>query len=437
MKRIIALLLLLVLPLCTLSAHADSLPDAFTVTYKVDERFVNRKHGFVSKEHITTAHSAVSNEINALVDAYDEQYAGTLKANDNPKRNSRLDIHVVHSVTGTSWVSFLVLARQSYARKQIASPFTTRAYDMHTGRQLTLTDVVQDTAAAWDALSSAVREQLSAYFPDEEAAADVLDYLCTREGLLETPFMLTPTALTLHYAAETLYPGHPTLMRVTIYYQALSAVLTDEARVQTDNSAYSLVALTFDDGPSYTNTAQLLNNLRHTGAVGTFFLVGKRIDEYMDVAMRENDENHSLQSHHYVHTNTEKSTVERIRNYSKQVYSKITSIAGKPPIMMRPPYGLYEPFQQAKVNLPIIMWSIDTKDWTGKSSVGVLSIVKQEVQPGAIILMHDIKDHTAESARMVAQYLHEHGYLCVTVEDLFAYYGTELVANRHYSHAIN
>lgn len=51
--------------------------------------------------------------------------------------------------------------------------------------------------------------------------------------------------------------------------------------------------------------------------------------------------------------------------------------------------------------------------------------------------MHDIKDHTAESARMVAQYLHEHGYLCVTVEDLFAYYGTELVANRHYSHAIN
>lgn len=79
-------------------------------------------------------------------------------------------------------------------------------------------------------------------------------------------------------------------MRVTVYYSALASVLTDEARVQTDNSAYSLVALTFDDGPSYTPTARLLNNLRHTGAVGTFFLVGSRIDEYMDVAMRENDE---------------------------------------------------------------------------------------------------------------------------------------------------
>lgn len=424
-------LLFSAMPVC-----ADSLPDAFTIAYQVDERLINGKRGFVSKEHITAANSAVAAEINALVDAYDEQYAPTLKRSDNPKRNSRLDIHVVHSVTGTRWVSFLVLARQSYARKQLASPFTARAYDMDAGRQLALTDVVQDTAAAWDILGSAVREQLNAYFPDEEADAAVLDRLCSREGLLETPFMLTPAALTLHYEASAVYPGHPTLMRVTVYYQALPDVLTDEARVQTDNSAYSLVALTFDDGPSYTQTARLLNNLRHTGAVGTFFLVGNRVDEYMDIARRENDENHSLQSHHYVHTNAEKSTPERIRSYTEKAHDKIASIAGKPPIMMRPPYGLYEPFQQADVNLPIIMWTVDTKDWTGKSSSAVLSVVKKEVRPGAIILMHDIKDNTAESARLTAEYLHQHGYLCVSVEDLFAFYQVELEPNHHYAYAV-
>ena len=338
--RILALILSLTTLFCALPALGDGLPEAFSVTYKTEDRFVNHKRGFVSKEHIAAANPAVASEINALVDAYDEQYAPALKGSDNPKRNSRLDIHVVHSVTGTKWVSFLVLARQSYARKQLSSPFTARAYDMDTGRQLVLTDVVQDTPEAWDILSAAVREQLSAYFPNEEANVDTLNRLCSREGLLNTPFMLTPAALTLHYEASALYPGHPTLMRVTVYYSALAGVLTDEARVQTDNSAYSLVALTFDDGPSYTPTARLLNNLRHTGAVGTFFLVGSRIDEYMDVAMRENDENHSLQSHHYVHTNTEKSTPERIRNYSQRVYDKIASIAGKPPIMMRPPDGL-------------------------------------------------------------------------------------------------
>ncbi len=337
--RILALILSLTTLFCALPALGDGLPEAFSVTYKTEDRFVNHKRGFVSKEHIAAANPAVASEINALVDAYDEQYAPALKGSDNPKRNSRLDIHVVHSVTGTKWVSFLVLARQSYARKQLSSPFTARAYDMDTGRPLALTDVVQDTPEAWDILSAAVREQLSAYFPNEEANVDTLNRLCSREGLLATPFMLTPAALTLHYEASALYPGHPTLMRVTVYYSALASVLTDEARVQTDNSAYSLVALTFDDGPSYTPTARLLNNLRHTGAVGTFFLVGSRIDEYMDVAMRENDENHSLQSHHHVHTNTEKSTPERIRNYSQRVYDKIASIAGKPPIMMRPPYG--------------------------------------------------------------------------------------------------
>lgn len=434
--RILALILSLTTLFCALPALGDGLPEAFSVTYKTEDRFVNHKRGFVSKEHIAAANPAVASEINALVDAYDEQYAPALKGSDNPKRNSRLDIHVVHSVTGTKWVSFLVLARQSYARKQLSSPFIARAYDMDTGRQLALTDVVQDTPEAWDILSAAVREQLSAYFPNEEANVDTLNRLCSREGLLNTPFMLTPAALTLHYEASALYPGRPTLMRVTVYYSALASVLTDEARVQTDNSAYSLVALTFDDGPSYTPTARLLNNLRHTGAVGTFFLVGSRIDEYMDVAMRENDENHSLQSHHYVHTNTEKSTPERIRNYSQRVYDKIASIAGKPPIMMRPPYGLYEPFQRAKVNLPIIMWTVDTKDWTGKTPSVVLSAIKKDVRPGAIILMHDIKDNTAESARMTVEYLQKHGYLCVTVEDLFAYYHVELEPNHHYAYAV-
>lgn len=156
----------------------------------------------------------------------------------------------------------------------------------------------------------------------------------------------------------------------------------------------------------------------------------------MDVAMRENDENHSLQSHHHVHTNTEKSTPERIRNYSQRVYDKIASIAGKPPIMMRPPYGLYEPFQRAKVNLPIIMWTVDTKDWTGKTPSVVLSAIKKDVRPGAIILMHDIKDNTAESARITVEYLQKHGYLCVTVEDLFAYYHVELAPNHHYAYAV-
>lgn len=205
--RILALILSLTTLFCALPALGDGLPEAFSVTYKTEDRFVNHKRGFVSKEHIAAANPAVASEINALVDAYDEQYAPALKGSDNPKRNSPPGYPCGAQRYGHKWVSFLVLARQSYARKQLSSPFTARAYDMDTGRQLVLTDVVQDTPESWDILSAAVREQLSAYFPNEEANVDTLNRLSSREGLLNTPFMLTPATLTLHYEASALYPG--------------------------------------------------------------------------------------------------------------------------------------------------------------------------------------------------------------------------------------
>ena len=76
--RILALILSLTTLFCALPALGDGLPEAFSVTYKTEDRFVNHKRGFVSKEHIAAANPAVASEINALVDAYDEQYAPAL-----------------------------------------------------------------------------------------------------------------------------------------------------------------------------------------------------------------------------------------------------------------------------------------------------------------------------------------------------------------------
>lgn len=77
--RILALILSLTTLFCALPALGDGLPEAFSVTYKTEDRFVNHKRGFVSKEHIAAANPAVASEINALVDAYDEQYAPALQ----------------------------------------------------------------------------------------------------------------------------------------------------------------------------------------------------------------------------------------------------------------------------------------------------------------------------------------------------------------------
>ena len=435
MKRVLALcLVLLALPASGLGEKADRFPDCFRVTYSVSEKEINSHGSFVSKDIISTVLPTVDEEINGLADQFEAELSDALTpdAGKNPRRNSRLDIHVVNTRSGESAVSFLVLARESYYRKQKQSPIAGRVYDMATGQRITLDDLFDEDSEAWDVLAETVWEELSAYFPQTEAAPEVLSVLCTREALRETPFMLGPVSLSLHYQASVLYPDQPTLMRVTVPYNALRGMMTEYGARQTDNSNYKMAALTFDDGPAYSTTAALLNNLRQAGAQATFFLVGERIPEFTDIVMRENDENHSLQSHHYKHSDTSKSTIPRIQAYTEKMYNIMTQTFGLSPWMLRAPYGIFDYFIKAKVNLPLIEWDVDTKDWTGKSSAAVMSVVKSETKDGSIILMHDIKDHTPESGRQAAEWLYDHGYMCVTVEELFIHFQKQMIPNKIY-----
>lgn len=436
MKRFWALCLALMfcLPGCALGEKAKSFPAVMKVDYQTKEREINQGRSFVSKDYISTVLPEVDAEINGLVDAFDDALSPqmTPDASKNPKRNSRLDIHVVNTRSGESTVSFLVLARESYYRKQKQSPVEARVYDMATGQRITLDDLFDEDSEAWDVLAETVFEELSNYFPQQEADPATLNALCTREALTETPFMLGPVSLSFHYEAKILYPNQPSLMRVTVPYNALRGMMTEYGARQTDNSMYKMAALTFDDGPAYSTTATLLNNLRRAGAQATFFLVGERIPEYVDIVLRENDENHSLQSHHYKHSDTSKSTIPRIQEYTKKMYSIMTETFGLAPWMLRAPYGIFDYFIKAKVNLPLIEWDVDTKDWTGKASGGVLSVVKELTKDGSIILMHDIKEKTPESGRLAAEWLYQNGFMCVTMEELFIQYQEEMIPNKIY-----
>jgi len=429
MKRILTLLLaLLLLPLPATAEKADSFPAAFQVKYTVKDKL--NQQTYLSWEYVETAQKSADDEINALVDGYVAQLGPEMKKANNPKRNSRLDVHVVNTRSGQSMVSFLVLARESYKRKQVRSPFECRVYDMDTGKRVSLSDLFDADSEAWEIMAEAVYEELDHYFPQQEADEATLRALCTREALMETPFMLGPVSLSFHYEAKILYPKQSSLMRVTIPYNAIRGYMTEYGERQTDNSMYKMCALTFDDGPDYANTATLLNNLRHAGAQATFFLVGDRIDEYADIAMRENDENHSLQSHHYKHTDTSKSTIPRIQAYTEKMYEVMTKTWGLGPWMLRAPYGIFDYFIKAKIDLPFIEWDVDTKDWTGKSSAAVMSVIRSEVKDGSIILMHDIKDNTPESGKLAAEWLFDHGFMCVTVEELFIQYQQDMTPNK-------
>ena len=87
------------------------------------------------------------------------------------------------------------------------------------------------------------------------------------------------------------------------------------------------------------------------------------------------------------------------------------------------------------VTYPLIMWSIDTKDWSTRNPTKTIAAVLDVVKDGDIILMHDVYTETADAAEKIIPELIARGYKLVTVSEMFSYKGLELSAGHAYRHA--
>jgi len=136
------------------------------------------------------------------------------------------------------------------------------------------------------------------------------------------------------------------------------------------------------------------------------------------------------------------STVSGYRSYSKQstIYARKKASQGEEEadrVSARPgtsehQLGLamdiskYPAMIKAKVGWSYIQWSVDTYDWRGRSTSLIMSKTKKQFTDGDIVLMHDIKDNTPNTAKVMAEWLYEQGYMLLTVDELFAKDGVTL-----------
>ena len=432
------LLLSLLLALLLAPGLAEPLQECHKVSMdKLDTTQANRS--IIRLWTVDTALDAVDAEIRAIEDAYAQRLGPSLpKGGSNANTASRLDIEVRYSRTGLSWMSFVIQARTSYRRDLTGQELTTRTYNMLTGERILLTDLFPRGSDAWRILSDAVREQLTASYPEEVPDGAQLDALCSVEALEEADFSLHGLSLVLHYPASLLYPEHHNLIEVTLMYPAIRPYMVSEAQKETDNlTYYRTVALTFDDGPVRTNTTLVLQALMTEGCRGTFFVVGNRISSFEDLVQRENDEGHAIGYHNWHHGNVTKSSGAALRAMKDKCDAAMLKAIGRTATYDRVPYGLYPQMIRAQVGWPYIQWSLDTYDWRGKTTNAVLSTVKKEIRDGDIILCHDIKDHTPQSARLICQTLMERGYMFLTIDELFAKDGVVLQPDTVYFHCVN
>ena len=430
-KRAVCFLALVMLALCPLArGERVGIPAVLAISQRTETEKLKEGQS-IKRTYPHTANPAVDEAMRQVVDALAEAGRPHLRG------KGYLDVGASVYRTGKQWMSFLTVGRIDQNQQQTYVDFDARVFDMETGSPVALTDLFGPESGAWQVLENAVREQLTAYFDGVDPDADALDALCARDALERTPFTLTPAKLSLHYRADRLYPEKQTRMHVKVYYHQLRDMMTALGREITDNSKYKLLALTYDDGPARGYTMAVMNELRLHGADATFFLVGTNMRNNYDVVCRQHDAGYTLASHNYYHVYDEVNK-KNIQKWTASFNRLMNTIVGTKPAMMRAPGGHAKEFAAGECNLPLIQWSAASDDAPGnKRSVSqIASKAKNGAGDGAIILMHDLNPNAAEYTQSLLDTLEQRGYLCVTVDDLFAHYGVELLPNKIYKSAV-
>ena len=390
-----------------------------------------KNEAYVQVTYPDTANDAVDAHMRALIDEMKARNLPQLPLNkaDIP---GGLDVGAIISRTGTSVLSFLTLCEISQDAEQLSVEFTTRVWDMESGKQLALTDFFAEDSGAWDVLRSAVRDQLTEAFPGMDPVPGALEQLLQRKSLESADFTLGGARLTLTYRADALYPGKNTLLHVHVYYPEIREMMTDFGKAQTDNSRFRMIALTFDDGGARGSTRNVLNALRRHGAQATFFVVGSKIARNHDTLARQQDSGHSIQSHSYTHRYPKELKSSDAYKEKERMERELGEVIGVVPTMMRTPGGDDRYYVRWKIGYPLINWSAASGDSGNDNVKGIITRLKNRARDGAIALMHDINSQCHKYTEAFLEHLCERGYLCVTVEELFSDAGVTLEPNRIY-----
>ena len=159
------------------------------------------------------------------------------------------------------------------------------------------------------------------------------------------------------------------------------------------------VALTFDDGPHPLITPRLLALLDEYQVRATFFLVGKQVELYPELAAEIVNRGHEVGSHSYSHSNLRrfpKVYVERELVKSRAAIRKAT---GRTVTLFRPPGGNYDNDVRtavAETGYTTIFWTANIGDCAGWTPEDTVEKFMTELQRGGIVLMHNGEDGSLE-----------------------------------------
>jgi peptidoglycan/xylan/chitin deacetylase (PgdA/CDA1 family) len=198
------------------------------------------------------------------------------------------------------------------------------------------------------------------------------------------------------------------------------------------NANQSAVALTFDDGPHPEYTPELLQVLDQYGVTASFFWLGVCVNRYPQVAKAVYDRGHWIGLHGYDHRMFPNLAPNELKHSLEQTQAAIASACQldlesvRASIRdVRPPNGVFTPQTLNYLrqwNYRPVMWSVVPEDWVRPGISIVVQRVRQQVENGSLIVLHDGICGGQDVAKTTAQILEillEQGFTFVTVDQLW------------------
>ncbi|MBS4179072.1 polysaccharide deacetylase family protein [Lederbergia citrea] len=184
-----------------------------------------------------------------------------------------------------------------------------------------------------------------------------------------------------------------------------------------------MVALTFDDGPDDTITPAIIDILDDYNVKGNFFFLGSKVKLNPQVVKNAYNKGNLILSHSYNHLELTKLSKEDIQTEIESTEKAIQSVIGKKTAILRTPYGDTDEkvvTVTQKQGYSIVLWSIDTLDWSQKEAGHIVNNVVENVRNGDIILMHSDSDkiETAKALPLIIESLQKMNYEIVDLETL-------------------
>lgn len=195
--------------------------------------------------------------------------------------------------------------------------------------------------------------------------------------------------------------------------------------VHHSNVSQPAVALTFDDGGSVYRVKTILDILASYQVKATFFLLGNWVNDNPDLVRRMVADGHEIGNHSYSHPRFTWLSEAEIRREIDVTQTAIAEAIGRAPAaLFRPPYGSYNGGVISTVKdmgyEAVVMWDIDTRDWSGVSGAAISEHVLGNVSPGSIVLFHLHGAYTAEALTELIPALQRQGYKLSTVGQMLA-----------------